>query len=77
MKEQNLFDVITRDTTSPSIYSIYILQCSTPYENVLKNRDLSAQTYEGKNRVYRSRHFQIVFKKLIFFKFGNLDYKTV
>ena len=48
MKAQNLYDVITRDTQNPSVYSIYVLQCSTPYENVLKGSDLSAQSYEGK-----------------------------
>ena len=45
LKDQNLFDVIVRDPTS--VGSIYILQCSTPYENVLKNNDPYSQSYEG------------------------------
>ena len=46
MKDQNLFKVISRDTSS-SPGSIYVLQCSTPYENVLKNNDPFSQSYDG------------------------------
>ena len=48
MKAQNLYDVITRDTQNPSVYSIYVLQCSTPYENVLRNSDPFTNSYDGK-----------------------------
>jgi hypothetical protein len=45
LKEENLFDVVVRDPSA--VYSVYVLQCSTPYENVLKNNDPYSQSYEG------------------------------
>jgi hypothetical protein len=47
MKNQNLFRVIPRDTATTAKKSVYVLQCSTPYENVLKNNDPFTQAYEG------------------------------
>ncbi len=47
LKDENLFNVITRDTTS--VNSLYVLQCSTPHENILKNNDLSTHSYDGNN----------------------------
>jgi hypothetical protein len=46
LKDENLFNVISRDATSAN--SLYVLQCSTPYENILKNNDLSTNSYDGK-----------------------------
>jgi hypothetical protein len=45
LKDENLFRVINRDPNS--VNSIYVLQCSTPYENVLKNNDPFTQSYDG------------------------------
>ncbi len=46
LKDQNLFRTIVRDTTGGS--SVYVLQCSAPYENVLKNNDPFTHSYDGK-----------------------------
>ena len=45
LKEQNLFDVVTKSLTNSS--SIYILQCSAPYENIIKNNDPVSNSYDG------------------------------
>ena len=47
MKDQNLFKVISKDT-SGNPNSMYVLQCATPYDNVLKNNDPYSQSYDGK-----------------------------
>ena len=49
LKGENLFKVATRDTSGAS--SLYVLQCSTPYENVLSNNDLYLNTYEGNESI--------------------------
>ena len=46
LKNQNLFRVISRDTSATKT-SVYVLQCSTPYENVLKNSDPHTHSYAG------------------------------
>ena len=45
LKSQNLFRTIIKD--SLGVKSIYILQCSTPYENVLRNNDPFTNSYDG------------------------------
>ena len=49
LKGENLFKVATKDTSGAS--SLYVLQCSTPYENVLSNNDLYLNTYEGNESI--------------------------
>ena len=46
MKEQNLFDIIQESSTD-SNDDIHVLQCSTPYENILQNNDPFTQSLEG------------------------------
>ena len=49
LKDKNIYDVITRDTSG--VNSIYVLQCSPAFENVLKNNHPYTQSYEGPIKV--------------------------